>query len=129
MNPRYTQQEINQMLQHDAEEVMNCKCHKHDFYTERGLYDCISECYMSDMDEDDQKHMYSSVVPYNNSKKLTDIHKQFGRGRRTMYDTLVAALFIQAEILRFKCVFHRNKNFLECNCRGCQDALEQPQNA
>jgi len=129
MNPRYTLQEINQMLQHDAEEVMNCKCHKHDFYTEHGLYDCIKDCFMSDMDEDDQKDMYSAIVPYMNSKRLTEIHKKFGKGRRTMYDTLVAALFIQAEILRFKCVYHRNNNFLDCNCRGCQDSLKQPPNA
>ena len=133
MNTRYTGQEISKILQTEAERVMSRKCDFHDIYTERGLYDCISTCEGSEFPEDWQLEIYPSIVRYEDSKSLTFVHKKFGSGRRrSIYDTIVAAIYRKAHYIRAVAVVHRdNPNivFKDCVCIGCQDARAVPQNA
>jgi hypothetical protein len=138
MNPSYVEHyaekeretgvEMLKIMQKHAHDAMAEHCTLHDVYTERGLYDCIRDCYCNSMPFETQKELYPSIIHYEDSRLLTYVHKQYGHARkRTMYDTIVAGIWIKAEYIRSICVYHRHHTINDvCHCRGCADR-ENPQ--
>lgn len=156
MNTRYTGEQIRKIIQIEADDVMSRKCNFHDIYTERGLYDCISDCEGCEFDELWQLEIYPSIIRHEDSKSLTFVHKKFMRCRRMMFDTIVAAIYRKANRIREVCVVHREELRMgncqcrmadglrimcdyhrekrqrmgdDCKCIGCQDANAVPPNA
>jgi len=121
-------QEIKKIIQNHAKECME-NDYDYDMCDEAEIYEYIAWNYCDDFEEEYQLAIYPSIIGYYPSKKLTAIHNKFGlRGsRRSMYDTIVAAIMLEAEPLRVQNVFLRDNAHVIF--QQPPNAFEQPQNA
>lgn len=123
MEPIYTKQQIKKIIQDEANEVMT-GVNDYDTYERTNLYEFLFFEHCSEFEEEYQRDIYPSIVRHYSSKALTSIHKEFApTRRRSMYDTIVAVIILEAEPLRMRNISHRDYPNLDenCKCTGCYD--------
>jgi hypothetical protein len=119
--------QIKKIIQDHAKKCMAMEC-DYDLYEETALYEHIAFNYCDTFEQEHQEYIYPSIIRHYSSKELTAIHNKFGlRRRRSMYDTIVSAIMLEAELLRMKNI--RIREYQQVQSEQPPNAFEQPPNA